>query len=127
MGTVGREVKAKVEITDRDGQSIKGRTCKIAGRHRCTEPGSARSESKTDIGANAAGLAMGRVGLEVEAKVEIRDRDKNSTSAGLATLQAGVGALSRAVHSQSRRQTSVRERPDLPWVESAKKSKQETK
>ena len=67
---------------------------------------------------------MSRVGLEVEAKVEIRDRDKNSTSAGLATLQAGVGALSRAVHSQSRRQTSVRARPDLPRVESAKKSKQ---
>ena len=78
VGTVGREVKAKVEITDRDGQSIKGRTCKIAGRHRCTEPGSARSESKTDIGANAAGLAMGRVGQGVEARDETRDRDGQS-------------------------------------------------
>ena len=99
VGTVGREVKAKVEITDRDGQSIKGRTCKIAGRHRCTEPGSARSESKTDIGANAAGLAMGRVGQEVEARDEIRDRDGQSISAGLARSQAGNGALSMAEHT----------------------------
>ena len=60
-GTVGRAVKANVEITDRDGRSIKSRTCKIADRHRCTEPGSARSESMTDIGANAAGLAVGTV------------------------------------------------------------------
>ena len=51
----------------------------------------------------------------------------NRSKAGLARSQAGIGALNRAVHGPSRRQTSVQTRPDLPWVESAKKSKQETK
>ena len=124
VGAVGRTVKAKVEIRDRDSQSIKGRTCNVAGRRRCTEHLSAEPKFEADIGASAAGLAMSRFGLEVEAKFEIRDRDKNSTSAGLATLQGGVSALSRAAHGQSRRQTSVQARPDLPRVESAKKSKQ---
>ena len=34
VGTVGRKVKTKVETRDRDEQSIKGRTCMVAGRRR---------------------------------------------------------------------------------------------
>ena len=45
MGTVGRKVKTKVEVRDRDGQPIKGRTCTVAGRRRCAEHGSARPRS----------------------------------------------------------------------------------
>ena len=96
VGAVGRTVKAKVEIRDRDGQSIKGRTCKIASRRRCAEPGTAQSKSEPDIGTRAAGLAMGRVGQEIEANPEIKDRDGQSVYAGLARLSVGDSALSTA-------------------------------
>ena len=42
---------------------------------------------------------MGRVGQEVEARDEIRDRDGQSISAGLARSQAGNGAPSMAEHT----------------------------
>ena len=123
------EVKAKVEI-DRSRRPIDQRP-DLRDRKpawvRCARQRRVRSQ-KTDIGASAAGLAVGTVGREVESKGRDHEIETaNRSKAGLARSQAGIGALNRAVHGQSRRQTSVRERPDLPWVESAKKSKQETK
>ena len=44
-GAVSRKVKTKVEVRDRDGQSIKGRTCNVAGRCQCAEHGSAKPRS----------------------------------------------------------------------------------
>ena len=51
----------------------------------------------------------------------------NRSRAELPRSQAGVNALSQAVHSQSQNRTSVQEQPDLHWAQSAEQSKQRSR
>ena len=132
----GRDVRSRRPIDP--GRTWKFASCKVEGQ--CAKAGaecknlgksgsssgdkqahSIRYMSEGDDGCAKAGVegqTLGESGFGQRRRASAfnRDRDNQSITAGLATSQAGIGALNRAVHGQSRQGTRVRTQPDLPWA-----------